>query len=52
MVVSKVERLTILSMVEGQPIDLNSYVWFIWNEGFLRLPRMAACPGQGYSTGI
>jgi hypothetical protein len=25
MVVSKVERLTILSMVEGQPIYLNSY---------------------------
>jgi hypothetical protein len=25
MVVSKVERLTILSMVEGQAIDLNSY---------------------------
>jgi len=25
MVVSKVERLTILSMVEGQPIYLNNY---------------------------
>jgi hypothetical protein len=38
MVVSKVERLTILSMVEGQPIYLSSYkknisLFSLWLSG-------------------